>query len=302
MTEANPASTPEAAPQPRRPLLTRPQLMRVLLTAGMVLCFLVFWWSGKLLGIPADDTASLLQASGSSLGVVLILLVGCTALASTIAGTARPDAGLFCAAFGLAALSLRDGSIRTTLQSASSPGILAMLAVELCLLYVGIGACWAMVRFSQARGLLKSDIERDGLEDQEESTLVQKLSASAAQAGIMLVLMWLLAQYDAKVQVLAAVAISAWLGTVLSHYFLHPARPSAWFLAGPLVVGLVGYLATYASAAGDAGNPAGWRTANLQGAFAAMARPLPLDYASVGVAGTILGYWMSRRWRTQQGS
>jgi hypothetical protein len=28
-----------------------------------------------------------------------------------------------------------------------------------------------------------------------------------------------------------------------------------------------------------------------------LARALPLDYASAGPAGAILGYWMSRRWQ-----
>ena len=35
--------------------------------------------------------------------------------------------------------------------------------------------------------------------------------------------------------------------------------------------------------------------------LAPLSRPLPLDYASVGPAGALIGYWMSRRWhRTRQ--
>ena len=31
-----------------------------------------------------------------------------------------------------------------------------------------------------------------------------------------------------------------------------------------------------------------------------LGRPLPVDYASVGVAGSLLGYWTSRRWHHEK--
>jgi hypothetical protein len=31
-----------------------------------------------------------------------------------------------------------------------------------------------------------------------------------------------------------------------------------------------------------------------------LARPLPLDYAGSGVAGSIVGYWVSRRWQHER--
>ena len=39
-----------------------------------------------------------------------------------------------------------------------------------------------------------------------------------------------------------------------------------------------------------------WKAGRGAGALAALGRPLPLDYASLGPAGAILGYWISRGW------
>ena len=36
---------------------------------------------------------------------------------------------------------------------------------------------------------------------------------------------------------------------------------------------------------------------DVRGYAPALARPLPLDYASAGVAGSLLGYWTGRRWQ-----
>jgi hypothetical protein len=50
-------------------------------------------------------------------------------------------------------------------------------------------------------------------------------------------------------------------------------------------VGLIGYFLAH-SAGAD------FTTGSPQGNFAALARVLPLDYASSGVAGALLGYWV----------
>jgi hypothetical protein len=39
-----------------------------------------------------------------------------------------------------------------------------------------------------------------------------------------------------------------------------------------------------------------WTIGEIHGYDPALARPLPLDYASAGPLGAILGYWTSRRW------
>jgi hypothetical protein len=58
-----------------------------------------------------------------------------------------------------------------------------------------------------------------------------------------------------------------------------------WFWCGPFVVGLIGYI--MAASGQDSSLAIGSPT----GFFAALARPLPIDYASMGPAGAIIGYW-----------
>ena len=56
---------------------------------------------------------------------------------------------------------------------------------------------------------------------------------------------------------------------------------------GPLLTGVIGY------ALAAMGQVSNLNIGLPTGTVAALARPLPLDYASVGIAGAILGYWMS---------
>jgi len=94
--------------------------------------------------------------------------------------------------------------------------------------------------------------------------------------------------------VLAAVFVASLLATLLAYSFA-PVRPSVWFWMGPLVVGVIGYASGYVN--WGRGGPSLWKAGLASGFFAPLARPLPLDYASLGPAGAILGYWVSRGWQ-----
>ena len=59
-----------------------------------------------------------------------------------------------------------------------------------------------------------------------------------------------------------------------------------WYWVGPILVGLIGYIGCYM-------NPHGWELGQPTGTFAPLARPLPICYASFGMAGALFGYWMS---------
>jgi hypothetical protein len=100
--------------------------------------------------------------------------------------------------------------------------------------------------------------------------------------------MMFLCQSEAKNQCLASVGIASFLATVVAYKYA-PVRPSIWFWSGPLIVGLIGYIA---AALGQDSNLA---IGSPAGTFAALARPLPIDYASVGPAASMLAYWMMRK-------
>jgi hypothetical protein len=139
-------------------------------------------------------------------------------------------------------------------------------------------------------GLLPS--ERPLGEADREEPLDQKLLAAVAQVVVTMIVMMLICQSDAKIQTLASVGIASYVAALVAHYFI-ATGPSAWFCVGPLVVGLIGYISQYLS-------PSDWMIGDVHGVFAALARPLPLDYASLGTAGALMGYWTSRQWHRER--
>jgi len=273
-----------------RHIITPGQRARLLLAIGAIVCYTIFWWLGALFHVPDPGYgASLFRQPGSAVDVIVtaVALWAAVAAGSLVAGSIRFDAGLFCACVGMIALSSRGGAMRSVLQYAPSPAVYQTFLLELVTLYalVSIGWCieWGLHRMD----LLKTDRFRDGLPDMEHP-IGEKALALVTQIAIMTFLMYFMATTDKKNQALAAVGLSSFLATWGSHS-LFPVRPSLWFWIGPLFVGIVGYAMAQSS-------PDGWSigmTANP------LANPLPLDYASAGPAGAILGYWMSRRWKRE---
>ena len=273
-------------------MLNRSQWNRVVLLAASLLAFGLFWWVGDVFDIPGPGEfgASFVVRSyiAAAIGLIVTTLVFILAVlvGSLLAGHIRFDAGFFVAAIGLAALSWRGGPARYVVMEVGQSSVFLSLLMELALLAGMLGLAWSALWLLHRAGWLKGDEFRDGVEDVEDP-LNNKLLALAMQVVVMIILVLLLAQSDEKAQVVAAVGVGGYLGTIASHY-LFPVRPSVWFWAGPLITGGIGY--TLGCFAGDDGLPIGLIPQPL-------ARPLPLDYASIGVVGSILGYWMSRRWQ-----
>jgi len=127
-------------------------------------------------------------------------------------------------------------------------------------------------------GVLAAETRRD---------VLGRTTALALQAAGTAMLVILLVRTDDKKQVLSAVAVASLLSTLLA-YSIVPARPSVCFWAGPIIVGIVGYVAAYFI--WGSVDPVTWKSGQGGGLFIPLARPLPLDYASLGTAGAILGY------------
>jgi hypothetical protein len=276
---------------------------RLLLLAGVALAMVVIVAASKLFHVPAhrDFGGSILFEPSPivSFTIVGATIMVCVLLGTLVAGSVRFDAGLFCAAVGAVSLSVRSGTVGDVLRSRANLGsgatVFILFGIELVLLYAVLGLAWSVLWVLHRRDYLKADQFRDGVEDTEDS-LGLKIGALATQAGGMALLMLLLAQNDSKLQVVWAVAISSYLATILA-YYMYPISPSAWLWTGPLLVGLAGYALAYFNM--DPNDPL-WRTGQLRFSLAPLARALPLDYATAGTAGAILGYWMGRRWHRQR--
>ena len=293
------------------PLLSSYHRTRLLLYTATGICFVAFWWVGRMMGIPVNPgfEDSLLQQPHALVAVlvVAVMLGVCTALGTALAGSIRFNAGLVVACLGLSALSMRSGAIRYTIfwglgHGLSAQRIFGRLFFEMVILTVLVGGCWWALRSLHAMEFLRdrehspkkepTDAEKPRHNEQAKGgawdDAVTEVAAVGLQALVTLVLVLFLAATEDKKQVLAAVFIGALVGPMISHLFF-ASGPRGWYWVAPLVVGMIGYAFAWA-------NPAGAEIGVLKGALGALARPLPLDYASAGTAGAIIGSWMSRRW------
>ena len=299
-TSADPDAGSPAAPAPTQApapvIIARPPgwQSRTFLLLACVQSLTIFWWAGGAVGMAREYgfDGSLLVGHGPVGNVIAtgVLIAVTVALGTLLAGFIRPDAGLFAAAVGLIALSLRGQTITAVLHYGGGRSVFLLLALELVLLYGFLGAAWWGLFVLRRAGRLHGDAVRDGLADADLPPNAG-WAALLTHAVIMAVVVVLVAQAEDKKQVLAAVALGSFAGAFFP-YWQHGARPSAWYWAGPLVVGVAGYVLAYANP------PEGWdigRPGYSAGFLAALVRPLPVDYAGVGTAAALLGYWMRRR-------
>ncbi|HEV8608357.1 MAG TPA: hypothetical protein VGQ99_23695 [Tepidisphaeraceae bacterium] len=278
-------------------LLNSYQRARILLLTGSVLCFVAFWWTAKTFHIPPYPgyQASILVHGPVVLPFVIIAVVMavCVLVGTAVAGMVRFNAGLLTATLGLAALSARGGEPRHTVLSALSlvgPGQMYLrFFAELFLLSLMIGAAWWVLRMLYTAGKLR-DRETAGMREGEGGDITAEISSLAAQFMITALGIMLIAQSEAKQQAMAAIFIASFGGSAIAHTSM-PTGPRSWYWLPPLLVGLFGFLLAYFI------TPQGLMTAEVRGAFAGLYRPMPLDYASMGPAGAIIGHWMSRRWQ-----
>ncbi len=198
----------------------------------------------------------------------------------------RPDAGLFVAACALWSFRRNGGMARDVYHAHPTAQTLQLLGVELVLLGLILAGVYFIVRSLVTKNVIPDDADLDLVRPPAEP-LGQRLLATFTQALVMMVLLLLTLRSDERMQVTGMVFVSALLASMSTVRFI-PARPSIYFWAGPFIVGIVGYIAT--SFRGTANLPIG----DVAGYFGALARAMPLDYASAGVAGSIYGYWIGR--------
>jgi hypothetical protein len=279
------------------PLITRPVWQtKWLLPSAAFLAYAACWWlAGRVGASRVYGFDGSLLATGkvwSNLVIALIAVLAGGAIGTILAGSVRPDAGMCAAGFALLALGNRGRSTVSVLQDVNgNRSIYLLFALELVLLSIFMAACWWVLHRMQHHGHLHRDPARDGLADADLPAnagwqeLIRQIVVTAAVILIM-------AQSEDRKQLIAAVGIGAFAGAFFP-YWQHGARPSVWYWTGPLIVGLIGYLFAFISP--PQGFELGRPDLNGGGILGALSRPLPLDYASMGPAGALLGYWMRRK-------
>lgn len=271
------------------------------LLAAVALAGAAFWWVGEWIGMPrhrGSNASVLLQPlpSAKALAVCGTLLVTAT-VTTLLAGRVRYDAGWACTAIGLYSLRLRGGPISSAISDRPTEVFLT-LAVELALLGAILAVAWGVLHtlrergsaFKSLRRVLELPEARARLADRKAAaeSLDQKILALVMSAAVMAVMMLILCRSGSRAQVFFAVGISAYMAVWVTHGLI-PTRPAIWFWAAPVLCGVVGYLWAWMNT-----SPAQLAIGEPGGTLAALARPLPLDYASIGIAAALWRYVQSR--------
>jgi len=259
---------------------------KLLFGIGAVLCYGIWHALTTWLGLPAYARVSGSLMTQPVIGWVLVI-VGIpviSVLISLLVGRVRCEAGLFCCAIGLITLPSHGGDIRNVLLDTGSAAIYTSLAIESAVLgVVWIGTSWIVDRLAGS-GIVAEPVPTD-----DPDTLGDCLTAVALQALATLVLLMLLCQSPLKGQTLASVCLASLIASTFIHQS-YVVRGSVWYIAGTMLAGVIAYLYT------GMFNPAGYLIGDVRGLLAGAARPLPLHYATMGVAGAIFGYWTSVVW------
>jgi len=169
-----------------------------------------------------------------------------------------------------------------SLLQLSSLNVYLVLIVELLLLNAMIAASWFLLYVIRQRRPDKQPTIPDPADWSERAltTLVTAL--------VMGICMYLLAQTDEKKQVFAAVGVSSFAGAAAAYAFFE-VRTAACYAIAPFCVGVMGYLIGYFI-------PGAWQTGRIG---QPLSYPLPLDYAGIGIAGSLLGYWSAHKWKEE---
>lgn len=285
-----PAQATDDASTPRGGTIFTPyRITQFLVVIACVICLLLFRWAGRSLGIPAERgfDASVLQQPHWPLVLISIYVLFAVSLVlgTLVSGKWWFFGGLFSAVVGLGALSAMGGPMRYVLFDAqaagAAQGVFLKLAIETALLFVPIAVAWTY--FWKRHQLALPATEAAISAKPEQMSIGVAIVAQIIITGAVILL---LAATDAKKQAMVSVFLGGLIGSALADYVAPHRDAVRWYWLGPLVVGAVGYLLAYS-------NATPWTNGTPLGNFGALARPLPLDYASMGAAGALLGYWAS---------
>jgi hypothetical protein len=224
------------------------------------------------------------------LGLATAMIVSFVA-AWVLAAKVEPEIPLACAALSWVPFAYNGGPMFYVVTADGTNKVFLSLLIETLILFAMLLAMWGVSRLvlpAENKPLVVDKTKLDDPEDDptREEPLDQKLLAGLCCAILFAFIMLVVCRTDARQQAMFSTLVAGFGGSWLAHRFI-AARPSIYFVLGALVVPIAGYATAYFTATELAiGDPKHY--------FAALTRALPLDYASMGVAGAIWGY-VSRR-------
>ncbi len=284
---------------------------------------------------PADAQMALtLSRSGASVlalwPTLAVLSAVSAAIGTAIIGRRLPDAGVFAAAIGVAAMSLRGGTMQILLgyhagtQPETRRALMLSLAID-CILWTSIMAVAWITTVIVRKWLWASASEpvaevspppaaKPAAAGGPKAATGRKRAGSTLLAGqtadylafaitlfIALIVIWNTVSRTPvamveRNQVIASVAGGLYLGALAARYFTGGTHTLWYALAAP-VVGLIGFILGHLS--GDMA----WAQGTPYQPYVLLAttpphdlvRPLPVLYVTVGIAGALGGFWTADR-------
>jgi len=318
--------TPSAAPLG---LIEKTRIVAAVGAAALLL-----YTAGWMVAEPTDPSLAVtFVRSGRAVPAVLslwlvlaLLSVVAGIIGTVIAGRRLPEAGVFAAAIGLAALSLHGGSMEVMLANegatttAARQTFMEYMALDCLLWSVILAATWIAVTWAY-RWVWANDmtpalanpaagVEAPTASPKTRSAPGREPASSASplvpRAGwtaliitgvVGLFVVWLTVARTPvanihRGQTIAAVAGGLYLGALAARYFTGIAEVRWYVLAVPLV-GLVAFLVGYLS------SDMSWAQGTRYQYYIYLAttpthdlaRPLPIEYVAVGTAAVLAGFW-----------
>ena len=281
--------------------------------AAAIVAILLMRSVGWMVAEPADPEMAVVLTGSvghilSVLPALLVLTVVSAIVGAVIAGPRLPEAGVFAAAVGLAALALQGGSMQAVLgyevaaDAASRRSLMMTMGFDCVLWSVLMVVAWLAV-MAVCRWLWPDagQTAPAGASDQAANESAKTgWSALAVTSVVALFVIWMTIARTpvasiARGQVIGSVAAGLYLGAMAARYFTG-VSVSRWYAMAPAVVALVGFLLGYLQ------SNMSW----AKGALAsyallattpphALARPLPIEYIAVGLAAVMVGYWSGEK-------
>ncbi|HZK82509.1 MAG TPA: hypothetical protein VFC46_15610 [Humisphaera sp.] len=259
------------------------KITQALLLVLTVLSCTIFSYGARFVHWPNERgvQGSLAQPPSSLMAFLMavFLLAICSLIGTWVLHRRWSMAGLMTATAGLAVWSVRGGTMTYVLFRADDSGsgahLFFQMLGELIVFFCAIAAIWNLIWKRHEEPRLGDDPKEPGR---------SAFLAIIAQAILMTVFVLILVATPQKKQVMAGVFLAGLFSTAIAEQFFADRTAGRWYWIGPLAAGVFGYIANSFSSAG-------METGDLTGSLAPLARALPLDYASMGCAGALLGYW-----------
>ncbi len=231
-------------------------------------------------GAPAPGLFEVQASSGALVMVMLIFAAG-AALAAVVGRLTNAAVGLFVLGAGMFVMARRGGSV---VELAFSGGGLGLVVVE-TLIWAGLILVATLIVF-RISGPLR-DIEPDQSGRVPNPFTSREAMISAAMGGLVLPVVWLVAQSPEKGQALGAAILGATAAGLAGRLISPHVQPMLLF-ASPCVFGGIGHVIGLMMMRGGAEH------AVVTNAVSAFNVPMPLDYAAGSLIGVALGLGWAR--------